>query len=148
MFYPSNLLKNGVFFVPQYLKPIVFLWHCLNLFSILLILHTNESTVKGALENLLSFYIVYKFLVSRVKNTKSSKFPPKTFKIPHLAKWVKNKKIASYEYRKRHKNYLFICVLILDNNAMKSREVLMRDFWYFVLQAGILFDLHQNMLNW
>ena len=83
MFYPRNLLKNCAFFVPQYLKPMVFLWHCSNLFSILLILHTNGSTGKGARENLLSFYIVRKFFVSRVKNTKSSKFPPNSLYSKH-----------------------------------------------------------------
>ena len=41
-----------------------------------------------------------------------------------------------------HKNPFLICVLIIDNNAMESSQVLIGDFWYFVLQAQILFDLH------
>ena len=40
------------------------------------------------------------------------------------------------------KNPFLICVLIIDNIAMKSSQVLIGDFLYFVLQARILFDLH------
>ena len=89
-------------------------------------MRTNESTGKGAWKNVASFYIVLKFLDPIVQNTKIPKFPPKKLQNMKFCKMLKQK--SSYEYLKMPKNYLFICVLIIDNNAEKSRQVLMGDF--------------------
>ena len=113
--------KKWWFFCPTLFEAYGLPLTLLHFFSILLMLHTNGSTSKGARENLVSFYIVLKFLDPRVQNTKISKFPPKTFKIRNFSKCKNKIKNSSCEYLKMHKNYLFICVLILDNNAMKSR---------------------------
>ena len=84
-------------------------------------MHSNESTEKGAWEDLVSFYIVLKFLDPIVQNTKIPKFPPKKLQNMKFCKMLKQK--SSYEYLKMPKNYLFICVLITHNNAGKSRQV-------------------------
>ena len=122
MFSPRNILKNGVFFVPQYFNPMVFLSYRSNLFPILLILHTTEFTGKSSRENLVSVYIFHKFFVPRVQNTKISKFPPKTFKIPNFAKCKKNKKLSLtiiLKFTKFFYLYVYESLITMRGNLVK-----------------------------
>ena len=85
----------------------------------------------------LSFYIVRKFLVSRVKNTKSSKFPPKTFKIPHLAKSRGGKRCERCE-RCSCKDFP-TGVKILVKNVIKGGEKMFSPKLYLknVIKGGV-----------
>ena len=64
-------------------------------------------------------------LESKTLKFKNSHQKPSKYQILENVKKTKN---STYKSLKMHKNPFLICVLIIDNNAMKSSQVLMRDF--------------------